>query len=110
MAERQPDPEASLTEILAPEWSSGEPLILFAWLVEVGDVISPQDRLAEIGIEGVSRDLESPRAGVVHRRMVTTGSSIRPGQLLLTLSAAGTGSTQRIDRDFEEPSDHVGLE
>lgn len=80
------DTDQSITSIVAPDWSAVEPMVLFVWLVEVGDAVNPGDRLAEIGIQGVSRDFESPAQGVVLQRLLPAGSSVTAGQVLLTLS------------------------
>jgi pyruvate/2-oxoglutarate dehydrogenase complex dihydrolipoamide acyltransferase (E2) component len=58
------------------------------WHVQVGAVVAPGSRLADIESEKATIEIESPCAGVVAEIRVPAGSTVAPGTVLCRIRPA----------------------
>lgn len=76
---------ASVIEVQIPHSGSVENVELTEWSVNVGDVVSEGDVLAEVSTDKVDTELESPAAGRVAKLLVDEGDEIPVGTVVALL-------------------------
>ena len=69
---------------------------LVAWRKQPGDAIGRDENLADLETDKVVLEVPSPVAGVLQEIRVQAGTSVKSGELLAVISAAGTASAAAV--------------
>lgn len=70
-------------ELTLPELGLGRrQLVAGNWFISPGEVVIENDRLLEIRGDEVTIDLPSPASGMLIKQLVSSGTTLQPGQPL----------------------------
>lgn len=69
--------------LLVPDLgTSGEPVRVSAWLVDVGQTVIAGDRVVEVLIPGITFDVEAQKTGELVEICRSVDSIVEPGEIL----------------------------
>lgn len=89
------------TQLTAPRMGEGvEELTLVKWLKQEGEAVDELDPIVEVETDKVVTELPSPASGVVLKRLVNEGETVKVGDLLAWIGSVG----EAIPTDPKMPS------
>ncbi|MEM8994788.1 MAG: biotin/lipoyl-containing protein, partial [Acidobacteriota bacterium] len=83
---------SDLIEVRIPDMGDVDAVEVVEILVQVGDAVDAEASLVTLESDKASMDVPSPRAGVVKELELSSGDTVKEGDLVLLLEAAGDAS------------------
>ena len=92
------------TEVKIPEIGEGvDSVELTKLLVKAGDTVSKDQSIAELETGKAVVEVPSPAEGKVSELKIQEGSEVKPGDIILTLEAAGSSGDEPDGEDRGDP-------
>lgn len=83
----------AVEKIQVPDLGTDDPVDVIEVQVRAGDTIGENDTLVVLESDKAAMDIPSPKAGVVKQVLVSVGSQVKTGSVLIELETAGAGAS-----------------